>query len=77
MKPCLTHVKHELYHYVDGVKVSGAPTVVIGDLSGIRGDLTGIRGDLTGIRGDLDDAEILTPEDREAGVDISALIIAD
>lgn len=44
-----------VWHYFGGVKVSGVPKGICGDLSGICGNLSDITGDLSGVRGDLTD----------------------
>jgi hypothetical protein len=51
--------KNEIYHIENGIKKMGPPT--------------GVRGDLSGVRGDLDTCDI-TPENREAGINVSDLI---
>ena len=55
-----------LYHFVDGVRIAGAP-------SGLRGDVSGLWGDVSGLRGDVDDCG-LTKEERDEGVDVQDLI---
>ena len=55
-----------LYHFVDGVRIAGAP-------SGLRGDVSGLWGDVSGLWGDVDDCG-LTKEERDEGVDVQDLI---
>ena len=69
-----------LYHFIDGVRIAGAPSGLWGDVSGLRGDVSGLRGDVYGLRGDVsdlrgnvDECEI-TDEERENGVDVSTLV---
>ena len=76
-----------LYHFVDGVRIAGAPSGLRGDVSDLRGDVSGLRGnvsdlrgdvsglrgDVDGLRGDVDECEI-TDEERENGVDVSTLV---
>ena len=87
MKKMLTKANRETWYFVDGVRVDGVPSGIIGGLTGIRGDLsgvtgnltgirgnlTGITGNLTGIRGCLDDCKI-TDKERKKGIDILKLI---
>jgi hypothetical protein len=76
-----------LYHYLNGVRIEGAPSGLYGymddlrgyasdlrgDASDLSGNVTGLRGDVTGVRGDVDDCG-LTAEDRARGVDVADLI---
>ena len=56
MKQNLTReLVRELYHYAGGIRVSGPPPDLSGDVSGLRGDVTGLSGDVTGLRGDVTD----------------------
>ena len=48
-----------LYHFVDGVRIAGAPS--------------GLRGDVDDLRGDVDECG-LTKEERDEGVDVQDLI---
>ena len=92
MKKALkTNAVKELYHFVDGVRIAGAPDRITGDISGLRGDISGLWGDISpdlwgdisGLRGQVDaitgnvDKCGLTDEDREAGVDIEELAEED
>lgn len=49
----------ELYHFVDGVHIDGAPA--------------SLRGDVSGLEGDVDECE-LSDDERAAGVDVNTLI---
>ena len=69
-----------LYHFVDGVRIAGAPSGLRGDVSGLWGDVSGLRGDVSGLWGDVsglwgdvDDCG-LTKEERDEGVDVQDLI---
>ena len=76
-----------LYHFVDGVRIAGAPSDLWGDVSGLRGNVSdlwgnvsglwgnvsGLRGNVSGLRGDVGECEI-TDEERENGVDVSTLV---
>ena len=62
-----------LYHFVDGVRIAGAPSGLWGDVSGLRGDVSGLLGDVSGLWGDVDECS-LTDEEREKGVDASTLV---
>jgi hypothetical protein len=87
VKRALKRFTRDVYHFVDGVRVEGAPDAVWGDISyvsgdltgvsgyliGVSGNLTGVSGDLTGVSGNID-ACGLTDEDRRRGVDIEDLI---
>ena len=53
MKKNLKKVVNNIFHYVDGLRVDGAPYDVSGDLSGVWGDLTDVSGDLYDVRGNL------------------------
>ena len=53
MKNKLKKTTVTIWHFVDGVKVDGAPSTVWGDVSDVSGDLSDVRGDLSGVRGDL------------------------
>ena len=55
MKAVLSLVKTELYHYVNGKRVEGVPTGLLGDVSGLLGDVSDLRGDVSGLRGDVID----------------------
>ena len=57
---------------VSGVR--GRVSGIQGDVSGLRGDVSGVRGNVSGIWGNVDMCEI-TDAEREAGVDISYLIL--
>ena len=48
-----------LHHFVDGVRIAGAPS--------------GLRGDVDDLRGDVDECG-LTKEERDEGVDVQDLI---
>ena len=72
----------ELYHYAGGIRVSGPPpdltgnvTDLSGDVSGLRGDVTSLRGDATGLTGNVTACE-LTAQERAAGVSVESLISA-
>ena len=88
MKKALKNTKITgLYHFVDGVRIAGAPsglkgyvsglegdvTGLKGYVSGLEGDVTGLKGDVTGLKGDVDECG-LSDEERESGVDVSTLI---
>ena len=53
--------------------IYGNVSGIYGNVSGCSGDVSGIYGNVSGIYGNLDDCE-LTPEEREAGVNISDLM---
>jgi hypothetical protein len=55
-----------VWHYVDGKRVEGCHSRIVGNVTGITGDVTGISGDV--------DACGLTPEDRARGVNIYELV---
>ena len=80
MKKLLTKTQNHTYYFKEGVtvlgvheKISGDVSDISGDVSDISGDVSGIYGNVSGIYGNLDDCE-LTPEEREAGVNISDLM---
>jgi hypothetical protein len=87
MKKALRIEKKELYHFVEGVRVAGAPSGLWGnvdelwgdvsglwgDVSGLWGNVSGLSGDVSGLRGNVDECEI-TDDDRAEGVNISDLI---
>lgn len=54
-------------------KLSGDVSGLRGYVSGLRGDVWGLSGDVSGLSGDVDDCG-LTDEEREEGVEISALV---
>ena len=58
----------------DVSRIWGDESGVCGDVTGLCGDVTGLCGDVSGLRGDVDMCEI-TDAEREAGVDISYLIL--
>ena len=61
MKKALKKIKSgEIFHFVDGEKISGAPSGLIGDVSGLSGD--------------IDSCEI-SDEDRLRGIDISEIVL--
>ena len=76
-----------LYHFVDGVRIAGAPSGLRGnvfglwgnvsdlkgDVSGLRGDVSDLRGNVSDLWGDVGECEI-TDEERENGVDVSTLV---
>jgi hypothetical protein len=54
VKKVLSIVKSELYHVLNGVKISGVHKNIRGDISGsLYGDISGISGDISGISGDI------------------------
>ena len=73
MKKLLTKTQNHTYYFKEGVTVLGVHEKISGDVSDISGDVSGIYGNVSGIYGNLDDCE-LTPEEREAGVNISDLM---
>jgi hypothetical protein len=54
VKKVLSIVKSELYHVLNGVKISGVHKNIRGDISGIRGNISGsLYGDISRISGDI------------------------
>ena len=81
MKKLLAKTLIQSYYFKEGVKVLGVHEKISGNVSGIRGNVSSISGDVSGIygnvseiRGNLDECEI-TPEEREAGVNIADLLV--
>jgi len=66
MKAMLIKNSPCIWHYRDGVKISGVHESLSGDVSGLSGDVSGLRGD-------VDKCEI-TEEERMLGVNIAQLI---
>jgi len=73
MKKALKRTANKCWHFVDGIKVDGAPLGLKGDVTGLSGNVTGLSGNVTGLRGDVDECD-LSDEEREEGVDITTLI---
>ena len=42
-----------LYHFVDGVRIAGAPSGLRGDVSGLRGNVSGLRGNVSDLWGNV------------------------
>ena len=67
------NISKNLYGNISG-NLSGNISGISGNITGnLYGDISGISGDITGIEGNLNDCG-LTPEDRQAGVNINDLL---
>ena len=60
----------------DVTALSGDVTNLRGNVTGLRGYVTGLSGYVTGLIGDVDECG-LTESDRQAGVEISELIVEE
>ena len=72
MKKALNKISG-VYHVVDGRRVQGTHENLRGDVTGLTGDVTGLTGNVAGLTGNVDECD-LTPEQRQAGVDIADLV---
>ena len=59
-------LKAELYHYVNGKRISGYCSLLSGDCSGLKGYCSGLIGDCSGLSGDFDNCDISENERKKS-----------